>query len=124
MARREIPVYSVNRVAYAPDGTVQGDVDNGMFFGANGGFTWLEIENPGTLAIVVGAAVNDNAVDDITIPNKEITVEAGSEVKFGPFPKTYYSQDDLSVNIDIDGTTYVAYPEAGTALTFRAFDLG
>lgn len=120
MARTEIPVYSVNRVAYHPDEPVNGDPGNGMYFAENAGFTWLEIDNPGSLAITVGAVVAADAVDSITIPDKEISVDPGSAVHFGPFPKKWYSQSDLSVYIDIDTTIY---GNEGTALLFNAYDL-
>lgn len=121
MARTEIPVYTVNRVAYNPALKIAGDPSNGMYFAGNSGYAWLEIENPGTLAVTVGAAVNGNAVDDIEIPDKELLIPAGSAHKFGPFPKPYYSQDDLSVYIDIETDEYPAEPNAGTNLLFRAF---
>lgn len=121
MARTEIPVYQVNRVDYNPYLTTTGDPDNGMYFTDNSGYSWLEIENTGSTAIIVGAVVNGNAVDDITIPDKQISVDGGSTTKFGPFPKPYYSQSDLTVYFDIDPDGLGANPDAGTALKFSAF---
>lgn len=122
MARTEIPVYAINREGFFPEDDVLGDPTNGMYFAENSGETFLEIENPGTLNIVVGANIYDNAIDGITIGRKEIVAAAGSTVKFGPYPMSYYNQDDASVYIDIDPDG--DYGVEGTQLLLRAFDFG
>jgi len=121
VSRTEIPVYAVNRVAYEPYDAVNGDPTNGMYFADNGGYTWLEIDNPGSLPITVGAVVSVDAVDDIVIPDKEIEVDPGSAVHFGPFPKKWYSQPDLSVYFEVDPDG--VYGDEGTCLTFSAYEL-
>jgi hypothetical protein len=120
MARTLIPTYSINRVAYAPPPATPGDRANGMYFGGNGGRSWLEVNNPGTVLCTVGAVVAEGSVDDIVIPDKKMDVPAGSAVHFGPFPTSFYSQPDLTVYFDITAPTDVD----GSALSLRAFDLG
>lgn len=119
--RTEIPVYQVNRIDFDPALPTHGDPDNGMFFADNAGLTWVEVENPGSNPITLGAVISADAIDAVAIPNKEITVEPGSATKFGPFPKTYYTQPDLGVYFDIDNVTY---PEQGTSLLFSAYSIG
>ncbi len=121
MARTNIPVYTINRVAFAPYPPVTAELSEGMYYAGNAGRTWVEVDNSGTVPIVVGAAVADAAsVDDIVIPDKEMEVDAGSAVHFGPFPTAYYSQDDLTVYFDVTAPTDID----GSAVTFRAYTLG
>lgn len=104
MSRVEIPVYAVNRDAYAPYAQVTGDSGNGHYFATNRGRTFIEVENSGTVSHTIGAVIAGNSVDEIAVPNKDLTVEGGSVHKFGPFPTRYYSQDDSSVWIDVDSS--------------------
>jgi hypothetical protein len=120
MARTNIPVYTINRVAYVPFSPVTADLTNGMSFAANAGRTWVEVDNPGTVTVTIGAVVAGNAVDDIVIPDKDLDIHAGSAVHFGPFPTSFYSQDDLTVYFDITAPTDID----GSAVTFQAFALG
>lgn len=122
MSRTLIPTYAINRVGYFPEAEVLGNPTDGMYVTDNLGETFLEIDNPGTLNIVVGATIYQNTVDGIVIPDKMLIAAGGSAVKFGPFPMTYYNRDDSSVyfEVDPDGT----YGVEGTQLHFRAYDLG
>jgi hypothetical protein len=122
MARTEIPVYAINRDAFTPLDGVNGDLTNGMFFSGNAGYTWLEIENPGTATVQVGAMLAQSTIDGITVPDKIVDVAPGTEIgyHFGPFPKIY-NHNNTEVWIDIDPDALSA--TEGTALIFRAYNL-
>jgi hypothetical protein len=120
MARTNIPVYTINRVAYAPYTPVTAELSEGMSFAGNAGRSWVEVDNGGTVLITVGAVVAEAGVDGITIPDKEMDIDPGSAIHFGPFPTVFYSQDDLTVYFDVTAPTDID----GSAVTFQAFTLG
>jgi hypothetical protein len=123
VSRVLVPTYSINRVGYYPEAKVHGDPSNGMYIAENAGATWLEMDNQGTIDIVVGAVVSGNSVDGITVPDKEITVGGGStSVHFGPFPKFFYNQTNLDVYFEVDPDAL--HGTEGTNILFRAFDQG
>ena len=102
MARIEIPVYLINRDEFLPFDPVAGDITDGMFFAGNGGYTFLELENTGAGTFIVGAIINDNEVDEIVIPHKELSLEPGTIAFFGPFPTNFYNQINSDVYIDVE----------------------
>lgn len=112
MARRQIPVYKLNRIAYNPNDPVQ-DTGTGLFFSDNLGQTFLEVQNDSAVGGTIAAVIADNEVDFINVPNKEMFVAPGSAVKFGPFPTRFYSQENLDVYID---SKDMLSPNAGTLL--------
>lgn len=115
MARQEIPVYHLNRIAYNPYEPVR-DTGTAFYFAENLGQTFLEVQNPSGVGGTIAAVIADNEVDFIDVPNKEMFVAPGSAVKFGPFPTRFYSQENLDVYID--ATDMLTGSGAGTLLVW------
>ena len=121
MARTQIPVYVINRDAYAPPQAINGDITNDMYFDGNNGYCWVEIDNPGSVAVQVGAVLTTNVIDEVVVPDKIVTLAAGtSSYHFGPFPKGLYSHGS-QVYLDVDPNALAG--TEGTALLFRAFSV-
>lgn len=94
MARTEIRITEITRTRTFRDAAITpGDSANDMYINFNRGYTALDIENTGAGTWVVGADVDDNEVDGIEIPDKEIEIPAGSVCWFGAFPPEFYNQE-------------------------------
>lgn len=120
MARTEIPVYTISRDAFTPYDFVNGDPTNDMFFSGNAGYTWLEIDNPGSVSVQVGAVLTQNTIDGIPIDDKIMTIAPGSGVHFGPFSHLYnHAGNQVYIDVDPD---MLAGTE-GTSLHFKAFNI-
>lgn len=117
MARSQIAVTQVDRDGEVPGSPTTSDAINGHYFD-NNGRTWLEVISTDvadqTLGFVLLAALSAN-VDGVTLPDKEITVPAGTRTLMGPFPNTYYNQPG--------GIQVLVNPSISATLTIRAYSL-
>jgi hypothetical protein len=119
MSRTPIPIYTLNRDGYAPVAAVNGDPTNDMYFDGNNGYCWVEIDNPGSVSVQVGAVLTTNVIDEVVVPDKIVTLNPGTAgFHFGPFPKGLYNHG-TQVYLDVDPNSLVG--TEGTALLFRAF---
>lgn len=107
MARTEILVTEVVPAGVDP-GFQPADATNGMKF-RNNHPTVLLVRNAGTSPVTV-TVVTSAVIEDLPVPDRQVTVPAGEERVIGPFLPRYYDQtgaDRGFVYVDISDDTSV-----------------
>lgn len=100
-------VLTITNIARDTTGTLSetaGDVANGhSLVNDTDNRTFLFARNSGasTRTVTIGIPVE---VDEEAVADKVVSIVAGATILIGPFPQTYYNQEDDTVWVDVSHT--------------------
>lgn len=122
MARAELALQTTVRgTGLTPSYTAA--AADGHAFDGSSERVMLHVKNSGGGAVVVTIDCVKAALDGLTIPNLQVTVNAGAEKFIGPFPKSLYVQDDSGGDTGVEEAVFVD-TDTQTGITYAAIKLG